>query len=169
MRAKAARALTALLLVGLIGLLIPVVGTVRNTHAAAPPPRVLRGQTPVVVVDGSAVSRAPQDPATPLTLNIGLAAHDSAVLDALIAAVSDPASPSYGHYLTPAQYMARFAPTDAEVAAVRAWAATAGLQVGAVSTGPSAGDGARDDRGCRAGSRRAYQHVRPARACVPSE
>jgi subtilase family serine protease len=132
-RAQAARTLTTLLLVGLIGLLIPVAGTAPGARAAAPPPRVLRGRTPAVVVDGSAVSRGQQDPATPLTLNVGLAAHDSAALDALIAAVSDPTSPSYGHYLTPAQYMVRFAPTDADVAAVRVWAAAAGLQVGAVS------------------------------------
>ena len=133
MRVQAARALTALLLVGLIGLITPVAGTVRDARAAALPPHVLRGQTPAVVVDGSAMPRGQQDPATPLTLNIGLAAHDSTALDALIAAASDPTSPSYGHYLTSAQYMARFAPTDTEVAAVRAWAAAAGLQVSAVS------------------------------------
>jgi len=128
-----ARILTVLLLMGIIGMLIPTAGTVRGARAAPPPPRVLRGQTPAVVVDGRAAARGQQDPATPLTLNIGLAAHDSAALDALIAAASDSTSSSYGHYLTPAQYMARFAPTDAEVAAVRAWAATAGLQAGAVS------------------------------------
>ena len=133
MRAQAARALTALLLVGLIGLLIPMAGTVRDTRAAAQPPRVLQGQTPAAVVDGSATPHGQQNPATPLTLTIGLAAHDSAALDALIAAASDPASPSYGHYLTPAQYMARFAPTDAEVAAVRDWASGAGLTVDGVS------------------------------------
>jgi len=132
-RAQAARALTALLLVGLIGLLIPVAGTVRAARAAAAPRRALRGQTPLVVVDGSATPHGQQNPATPLTLTIGLAAHDSTALDALIVAASDPTSPSYGHYLTPAQYMARFAPTDAEVKAVRDWASGAGLTVDGVS------------------------------------
>jgi len=131
-RAQAARALTVPLL-GLIGLLIPVVGAVRDTRAAAQPPRVLQGQTPAAVDDGSATPHGQQNPATPLTLNIGLAAHDSAALDALIAAASDPTSPSYGHYLTPAQYMARFAPTAAEVQAVRDWASGAGLTVDGVS------------------------------------
>jgi len=127
-----AGALTVLLVVGIIGMLVPE-GTARDARAAAPPRRALQGQTPAVVVDGSATAHGQQDPTAPLTLNIGLAAHDSAALDALIAAASDPASPSYGHYLTPAQYIARFAPTDAEVSAVRAWANAAGLQVGAVS------------------------------------
>ena len=133
MRAQAARALTALLLVGLIGLLIPVAGTVRAARAAAAPRRALRGQTPLVVVDGSATPHGQQNPATPLTLTIGLAAHDSTALDALIVAASDPTSPSYGHYLTPAQYMARFAPTNAEVQAARDWASGAGLTVDGVS------------------------------------
>ena len=40
---------------------------------------------------------------------------------ALAQAVSDPASPSYGHYLTPAQFRQRFSPTAADMKAVRTW------------------------------------------------
>ena len=47
--------------------------------------------------------------------------HDSAGLDAVIRAASTPGSPQFGHYLTPAQYTAEYAPTAAEVAAVRSW------------------------------------------------
>ncbi|HEV2891219.1 MAG TPA: protease pro-enzyme activation domain-containing protein [Frankiaceae bacterium] len=47
-------------------------------------------------------------------------------------AVSDPASPSYGRHVSPAQWRARFAPSDATVAAVTAWLRSAGLEVGAI-------------------------------------
>jgi subtilase family serine protease len=57
--------------------------------------------------------------------------RDSAALDAAVAAVSDPAGAAYGHYLTPAQFRARYAPTDAEVAAVRSWLRGAGFAVDA--------------------------------------
>ncbi|HKN97252.1 MAG TPA: S53 family peptidase [Pseudonocardiaceae bacterium] len=45
------------------------------------------------------------------------------------AAVSDPRSPLYRHFLTPAQYRARFAPTDATVGAVEDYLRGAGLVV----------------------------------------
>jgi kumamolisin len=59
--------------------------------------------------------------------------HNSTAIDALIAAASDRSNPQYGHYLTRAQYLARFAPTRQEEQAVQDWARTAGLAVRAVS------------------------------------
>ena len=123
----------ALLCAGIITITPTLTSRVAGVRAAPPPPRVLGHQTPDVVVDGAAARRGPHDPSAALTLDIGLAVHDSAALDALIVAASDPASPSYGHYLTQQEYKARFAPTDAEVAAVRDWAVNAGLAVTAVS------------------------------------
>jgi len=123
----------ALLCAGIITLTPTLSSRVAGVRAAPPPPRVLGHQTSDVVVDGAAARRGPHDPSAALTLDIGLAVHDSAALDALIVAASDPASPSYGHYLTQQEYKARFAPTDAEVAAVRDWAVNAGLAVTAVS------------------------------------
>ncbi len=104
-----------------------------GAHAAPPPPRILTGQTPDVVAGGGAALRGHHDPHDALTLNIGLGVHEGAALDGIIAAAGDPASPSYGHYLTNDQYMARFAPTGAEVQAVRDWASGAGFTVDAVS------------------------------------
>ncbi len=46
--------------------------------------------------------------------------------------VSDPASPDYGHYLTPDQFRARFAPTKETVDAARAWARRQGLDIGSI-------------------------------------
>src|ERR1039458_731927 len=68
-----------------------------------------------------------------------LAPNNAAGLASFVAAVSDPKSPSYQHYLTPGQVAARFAPTAAEVSAVRSWLTSAGLTVTAVETGTPAG------------------------------
>lgn len=51
---------------------------------------------------------------------------------ALAKAVSNPASPSYRHFISAAQFNARFRPTDASVAAVTAWLKGAGLTVTSV-------------------------------------
>lgn len=48
------------------------------------------------------------------------------------AAVSNPHSPQYRHFLTPAQYRARFAPSAAEAARVIRFLRTYGLQIGAM-------------------------------------
>ena len=69
-----------------------------------------------------------------LRLNVGLAVHDSAGLDALIRAASTPGSPQYGHYLTNAQYMATYAPTAAEVQTASGWLSGQGLDVTGVSS-----------------------------------
>src|SRR5579872_2791880 len=78
-------------------------GSVPFTHAASPV-RTLAQQTPDVVVHGAAALTGHHNPADTLTLDIGLAVRDSADLDAAIAAASNPASPSYGQYVTPAAY-----------------------------------------------------------------
>jgi subtilase family serine protease len=59
--------------------------------------------------------------------------RDGAALDSAVAAVSNPTSASYGRYLTPAQFRARYAPTDAQVASVRSWLKSAGFSVSSTS------------------------------------
>ncbi len=129
------RSLLAIASAGLLAL-TPVLGSSASprAHAASGPPQPLIGQTPDVVTHGAATLIGHHDPNAILTLNIGLGVHNSAALDGIIAAASDPNSPQYGHYLTPAQYMQQFAPTDQEAQAVRDWATGAGLRV--VSTSP---------------------------------
>ncbi len=108
-------------------------------QAAAPPPHVLVGQTPDVVVHPrpgrAATLLRPHDPTDTLTLAIALGVHNAPALDATITAATTSGGPTpmQGRYLTQAAYMARHAPTDEEVAAVRAWATAAGLTVGAVT------------------------------------
>ncbi|MBV8943721.1 MAG: hypothetical protein JO240_18515, partial [Solirubrobacterales bacterium] len=52
---------------------------------------------------------------------------------ALLKAVSTPGSSSYRHYLTTAQWEARFSPTSAQLAQARKWLRSQGFKVGRVS------------------------------------
>ncbi|HET7036071.1 MAG TPA: S53 family peptidase [Thermomicrobiaceae bacterium] len=48
---------------------------------------------------------------------------------ALARAVSDPSSPSYGHYLNPAQFRQQFAPSSGDTNSVRSWLKSQGFSV----------------------------------------
>jgi subtilase family serine protease len=63
------------------------------------------------------------------TFWVYLKLRDSQGLDQTIAAVSDPSSPSYGQYLTPGQFDVRYAPTSADLKAVRDWLRSQGMSV----------------------------------------
>lgn len=65
-------------------------------------------------------------------VKVWLASRDADGLTNLARAVSDPHSAAYGHYLSVADYQARFAPTQADVAAVTSWLKGAGLHVDSV-------------------------------------
>jgi kumamolisin len=65
-------------------------------------------------------------------LALVLGFRDQAGLDALAAAVSNPRSPSYGRYLTPAQFHARFSQPASAVAGVASWLRSKGFTVGRV-------------------------------------
>jgi subtilase family serine protease len=70
---------------------------------------------------------------TPVEFDVGLELSDPAGAVALQRAVSDPSSPSYRQYLSPAQWEKRFSPAQASVKAVSAWLQTAGVTVEGVS------------------------------------
>ena len=59
--------------------------------------------------------------------------RDAAGARALVKAVSTPGSASYRHYLSTAQWEARFSPSAAEVSTARTWLRSQGFTVGAVS------------------------------------
>jgi len=65
-------------------------------------------------------------------VRVWLAFRDAAGVRALAAAVTNPASASYGHYLTPSEFNARYAPTTAQANAVASWLRSAGLRVAAI-------------------------------------
>jgi Pro-kumamolisin, activation domain/Putative Ig domain len=79
-------------------------------------------------------------PSSRISFAVTLPLRDRAGLDALIAAVSDPRSPQHGHYLTPAQFAARFSPTEAQVKTVSDYLSSQGLAVVRVSPNRTAID-----------------------------
>jgi subtilase family serine protease len=76
------------------------------------------------------------DPAasSSITFRVYLRTRDEAGAEALASNVSDPASSSYAHYLSPAQVKAQFAPTASQVGSVSGWLGSSGF---AIDTVPS--------------------------------
>ncbi len=64
-----------------------------------------------------------------ISFGVLLGMRDSAGAAATLQAISDPASASYGHWLSGAQFRARYAPSPASVTAVQAWLRSQGFQV----------------------------------------
>src|SRR3974390_3313029 len=64
-----------------------------------------------------------------LALAIGLPLRNTHELAALVKEIYDPVSAQYRQYLTPDQFTARFAPTEQDYQAVRAYAEANGLKV----------------------------------------
>jgi len=65
----------------------------------------------------------------PIAIQVHLQTKDTAAAAAELAAISDPDSPQYGRFLTDAEFDAKYGPSDADVAAVRAHLEASGLQV----------------------------------------
>jgi len=82
----------------LSALVITALGAAKG-RAAPPPSHSLVGQTPDVVAHGQAKLIGHHRSDNVLTLHIGQAVHDSATLDAFIAAVTDKHNHNYGHYM----------------------------------------------------------------------
>ncbi|MBS2964432.1 S8/S53 family peptidase [Actinocrinis puniceicyclus] len=99
-------------------------------HAAAPV-RVAVGGAPTVPHSAKAAA-APAD-STKLSIDIELKTPTSAQLPALAAALNDPKSPNYHHFLAKGQIAQQFGASAAEVAAVDAALKAAGLTPGPVS------------------------------------
>lgn len=115
-------AATLPLLAGALALGIPA------AHAATGPSRhTLAGTKPAwatAKADKGAASDSSQ-----VSARVYFAGRDAAGLAAYAKAVADPASASYGKYLTAAQTQARFGATKAQVTAVTSWLKSAGLKV----------------------------------------
>ncbi|MER6158683.1 S53 family peptidase [Streptomyces sp. NPDC001868] len=115
-------ACAALLAAGALVLGTPV------AHASTDPGRdTLRGTRPAwatAKADAGAASDSSK-----VSARVYLAGRDATGLAAYAKAVSDPASTSYGKFLSAGQTQARFGATAAQVAAVRKWLKGAGLTV----------------------------------------
>jgi subtilase family serine protease len=89
------------------------------------------GTAPLLVQGGTALGAAPSAPAS---VTLALALRNQGALKGELAALYNPSSPQYHQFLTPAEFAAQYAPTQATVNAVSAWAAGAGLAVASVSS-----------------------------------
>ena len=120
-RATAAGLLmTVTLLAGLLltGHALPFSGA-RTATSATRGPTGARGMTAL----------GPASPDRPLAITLVLRGRSSAELDRTLAGLSDPASPSYRHFLSPAEYARRFGPDPARRQRVEAALTAAGLRV----------------------------------------
>jgi len=71
----------------------------------------------------------PADPSVPLHMRVFLAGRDPGGRVRTAHAVSEPDSPDYAHYLTPARYQQRFGASDKQIARVRGWLTGLGMTV----------------------------------------
>ena len=88
---------------------------------------VLSGHVPAAVAHLNAISAVPAT--TRLNLAIGLPLRNQAAMERLLQQISDPASPNYRHYLTPAQFTEQFGPSVEDYQKVLDFARTNGLTV----------------------------------------
>jgi subtilase family serine protease len=75
-------------------------------------------------------SIGPAAPGESVDVQVYLTPHGGVqALQAAVAAVSTPGSPQYRHFITPAQYRARYGPDSSSVDSVTAWLAGSGMKV----------------------------------------
>ncbi|HLW03663.1 MAG TPA: S53 family peptidase [Ktedonobacterales bacterium] len=119
--------LTLTILATLSFLIYGVVGASSIPGSRSPIPGhlipALRGRTPLGATDGQ----------QRLQLSISLNLADPAGLQALINAQNDKHSPLYHQYITPQQFTAHYAPSQASVDAVVSWLRSQGLTVQSVA------------------------------------
>lgn len=96
-------------------------------------PSALAAQTQPLIGNHPTVNvanmSARADAARALNLHISFAPRNPVALAKLLADLQNPASPRYHHWLSPAQFNARFGRSADEVAAVRQWLLGQGLRV----------------------------------------
>ncbi|MER5597147.1 S53 family peptidase [Streptomyces sp. NPDC002265] len=122
MRAGASLAATLPMLAGALAFGIPA------AHAVDNPGRDTLAGTKPLWATAKADKGATADTAQ-VSARVYLAGRNAAGLAAYAKAVSDPASAAYGRYLSADEAQARFGATEAQVKAVKAWLASAGLKV----------------------------------------
>ncbi|MDH6134721.1 subtilase family serine protease [Kitasatospora sp. MAA4] len=120
-----------LALAAAIALLPLTVASMGVTAAQAATPNTVtpRISLPNTVTPAVANSQKQGDvpAAQQLSVAVSLKLRNTADLDRFLAAVSTPGSNEYGHYLTPAQFNARYGPTQADVDHVTAYLKSQGL------------------------------------------
>jgi kumamolisin len=106
-----------------LALALPSAALFANAAHAAP------GDVFARIVPPANVPMSALDERTDMRVVVTLPLGDEAGAEAFARSVSDPGSPQYGHYLTPAEFGARFGSDKAAYEAVRAWGLSHGLTV----------------------------------------
>jgi subtilase family serine protease len=110
---------------------IVALGIAAAPASAARPARTpLRGSTPRWAQPGR--DRGDAASSRPVTVTVWLPLRDADSANALVQQLSDPASATYGQYLSADAVNQRFSPSNADVTAVKKFLAGAGLNVGDV-------------------------------------
>ncbi|MGI8667511.1 MAG: S53 family peptidase [Jatrophihabitans sp.] len=118
------------LVAGAVAVPVLVVAAVQPATAAGLPGRAAILHAPAWTATATTLGAAPA--ASAVSFSVAIAPRDAAGAQAFADAVSDPRNASYGKYLTPRQYTARFGASAAAVASVVSWLRAAGLHTGAV-------------------------------------
>jgi kumamolisin len=103
-----------------------IAGVTSPAEAAIP---TLSPQRPAAVARHFATRLGAADPAMRLHLAVALPMHDQAGLDALLRDIYNPASPNYKHYVSVAEFTARFCPTAADYETATRFFAENGLHI----------------------------------------
>jgi subtilase family serine protease len=117
--------------IGVGALVLPALGSL--SFAATPSRVIVAGSMPSWARSAHVTGNA--SASTVLDVNVVLPLRGGNAAEQLAAAISDPHSQSYGAYETAAQFNAKFAPTAATVAKVRAYLTGQGLHVTEVADG----------------------------------
>jgi subtilase family serine protease len=86
----------------------------------------------LATVPGTVTALGQASPTAPVRVLISLRHRNGAGLQRFITQVSNPSSADYGHYLTPAQFTARYAPSASTVKAIEEYLTGFGLRVQSV-------------------------------------
>ncbi len=97
--------------------------------ARGAPPKVIEGTVPQYANASAEIA----DARGSVDFSVALRWRDQAGLSSFDGAVSNPSSPDYGHYLSPAQFRARYSPRRSQVGNVKRWLTSHAFDVTDVS------------------------------------
>lgn len=89
--------------------------------------QVLPGHVPAAVAASQPAGRMPAG--TKIQLAMGLPLRNQQQLEALLQRITDPASPEYRHYLTPAEFAERFGPSEEDYQTLEAYVQANGFTI----------------------------------------
>lgn len=125
--ARGGRALARAICTAVLAMAVTACGTTAQATAG---PRPLASVRSFAAVLKAAQDLGPVSPTTSLMVDLTLRQQGSSASQHQAAAIYDPASPSYGHYLTSQQYDALFGLKPARIEAVRRSLAADGISLG---------------------------------------